>query len=230
MLANENNGNMREVYLDLAKNKELEDQINAAHLRQGGIVSEIRPGARGEWIVVITMPGEESIASGHLIGRRFGVYQPREPHSHMRRGRMIERMITLFPNYLFVHVWDVNKNLGRVLACTGVKRVLLLGDRPAIVPWALIDEIRAEENGKNPLRIAIDEVSGQSKSKKKRKKKRKNKKAFRKQAIEQAEVLAAKEEGHPNDVMATYSWGFTFAAMPEAERVSALHKALGLDA
>lgn len=243
MLADDKTGNMREVFLEASKIREIEDRVNQRDLRQGPFVAELSTDAEaeGKWIIAITFPGQEGIAFTHLVGRRFGVLRPLFHETSMRRGRLVESTRTLFPNYLFVYVYDEQRHIRRILNCTGVQRILHSGDRPAIVPWSVINGIRKEENKKNLLIIPDDdgEVAAFEErlakiaykaEKKRRKKKRKNKKAFRKQALHDAAVIAHQDEGHPNDVVACYSWGIQFGEMPEGERIGALHKALGLEA
>lgn len=224
MLANEK-GNMREAYLAYAEeNEERVRYVETQVAKQGGFGAEVVPEAEAQWLVVVTMPGEEGVASGHLIARGFGVYQPLYPKTYMRRGRKIQTMRPMFPNYLFVHVWGVEQHMRRILACTGVHHVLQLGDAPAIVPWRVINKIRETENKENPLAITLDDVVGQT-----RKRPRMNKKARRK-AMRDLGAAEATDRGL--DVVATYSWGFSRSrgTWDEAEAVASLHKALGIAA
>jgi transcriptional antiterminator RfaH len=74
----------------------------------------------------------------------YKVYQPllREPRrSH---GRKIIATPPLFPNYLFIWVvrgwWDARW-------AAGVRGLIMDGERPAVVPDAVISEIRGRERG-----------------------------------------------------------------------------------
>lgn len=233
MLANDK-GNLREVYLGTADERRLYEQCMNDRPSPHQLEAEITEGAQGAWIVVIAYPGQDGIASGHLIGRRFGVYQPRFPKSFMRRGRLVETMRPMFPNYLFVRVWDISRHIRRILACTGVQTVLHVGEKVAVVPWSEINEIRAAENAENPF--SVDDSDGavaafeERVRKEKQKRKRKNKKSKRHQEIKESEIIDSLG-GHPNDVVGSSSWGFKFGSdQTDEQRVSELHRALGLTA
>lgn len=106
---------------------------------------------KGFWLVADCFPGELNVASGHLIGRRFGVCQPLARIVEIRRGRKYEFARPLYRNYLFVYTFGLGGNVQRIRACTGVRDVLRHPDgSPAIVPWTEIDKLRVVENENNP--------------------------------------------------------------------------------
>jgi hypothetical protein len=227
MLANEK-GNMREAYLafragDEERLKFVDDQLQ----KQGGFSAEIVPETEGQWIVVVTHPGEDGVASAHMVARRFGIYQPRIPTVRISRGRKHESMRPMYPNYIFAYVWDIGRHARRILSCPGVARLLCKEDglTPVKVPWPVINLIREQENRENPLTIVLDDVIGRT-----RKRPRKNKKARRKEILLQGATLTVNESDL--DVVATYSWGFSKERgnWDDVQAVSALHKALGLAA
>jgi transcription antitermination factor NusG len=123
------------------------------------INAEARPGTTAAWYVVETLPSHERIAAGHLSGRRFGVYVPEVERTEMRAGRKIKAVRPMFPGYLFVFTWGIKDNAGKIMACPGVWRMMLIGDRFAVLPDEAIDVIRAEENKHRPLSITIESVS-----------------------------------------------------------------------
>lgn len=227
MLANEK-GNMRDAYLAFEReNDERVKYVQAELQKQGGFGAEIVPGTQAQWLIVVTMPGEEGVASGHLIARRFAVYQPRIPFVRIMRGRKVEGSRPMYPNYLFVHVWDVKRHARRILSCPGTHRLLTKEDglTPVVVPWDVINDIRATENRQNPLTLRMDEVTGKA-----RKRPRKNKKSLRKAILNaDATVLVNPAD---LDVVGVHSWGFSrsMGTWDEEQAVSALHKALGLAA
>ncbi len=97
------------------------------------------------WHVIVTEPNRETTAAGHLIGRGFGTYLPEYDEMVITRGRKRVLHQKMFPGYLFVFVWAIERQWRRMAACTGVARMLLNGDRPAIVPDTIINEIQVEE-------------------------------------------------------------------------------------
>lgn len=179
--------------------------------KTGPLDAEIVPGKEPRWFIVVTQPGHEGIAAGHLIGHRFGIYQPQEKTIIKVRGRPQPRTRNLFPTYLFVYVWDIEKHARRILCMPGVQRLLCAGDKPVAVPFHVIDHIRAEENALNPIDIPMDAVT-----KKKRKRRRRRGKDRTVQNVQE-------------EIVATYSKSY-WARLEEPERFDLLHKALGLPA
>jgi transcriptional antiterminator RfaH len=87
------------------------------------------------WSVCQTEPRREAVAAQYLADGGFEIYLPRIVER--------ERIVPLFPSYLFVRIVDrfhVIKNT------IGITRLLLAGDRPAPIPDRIIMEIRAREN------------------------------------------------------------------------------------
>lgn len=97
------------------------------------------------WHVIVTQPNRENTAAGHLMRRSFGVYLPEFDEVAVIRGRKRIRHQPLFPTYIFAFVWRIERQWHRISACTGVVRLLLSGDKPAVVPDRLIDAIQATE-------------------------------------------------------------------------------------
>ncbi|NEV80101.1 hypothetical protein DYI24_23990, partial [Rhodopseudomonas sp. BR0C11] len=132
------------------------------HAGHNGYSAEIVPNVKGAWYVVETMPGEERIAAAWLCARRFGVYLPEFEVTEIRRGRKVDAVRRMFPGYVFVFVWDIEAHFVRILACPGVRGVMMTqsapaacdvavyrvrgGLRPAAVPDEIIDRVRAVEN------------------------------------------------------------------------------------
>lgn len=222
MLANEK-GNMREAYLAFEKlNEERCRFVQSEYQKHGGFGAEIVPEGEARWLIAVTAPGEDRIALAHLIARRFAAYQPCWRETRISRGRKIERMRPMYPNYLFVHVWGIERHARRILSCPGVQRLLCKEDgiTPVSVSWEIINDIRAEENERNPLVLRLDLVRG----KKHRRKKRGRKDRRRTDG----------DIWHPHDfdVVAVRPWGFSrsLGTWDEEQAVSALHRALGLAA
>jgi transcriptional antiterminator RfaH len=97
------------------------------------------------WCCAQTAPQQESAAQHFLKLRGFESYCPRLRVARHRHGRKIELRPPLFVSYLFIRIvsgwWDARW-------CPYVSRVILNGTQPAIVPAAVIDEIRGrEKNG-----------------------------------------------------------------------------------
>jgi transcription antitermination factor NusG len=101
--------------------------------RNGGVGAKVS--RMSYWAVAQTQPRREAIAIRYLADAGIETYLPRIADRN--------RIVPLFPCYLFVRImdrWHPIKN------CIGITRVLLSGERPAILSDSVIMEIRAREN------------------------------------------------------------------------------------
>lgn len=175
--------------------------------------AEVFPEVTPHWHVVTVLPGRERTAAQDLSERGFGIYLPESEHTEIRRGRQVELTRLMLPGYVFVFVWDVDQHLDRIRACDGVRGMLLVNGQVAIVPDGLIDKVRRAENRERPLKICVEVI----------KKKRRWRKSHK--TIEEKQI-------GDNDIIAVHSWSPFIEALrreAEGERLSAFHKALGLD-
>jgi transcription antitermination factor NusG len=107
--------------------------------------AEIVPGVIPRWHILTTHPGQEGIAVGHLMDRRFGVYLPEYDRTETFRGCTRVRHLRMFPGYVFLFVWDVMLHWRRIRACTGVSAIMLDGGWPVVVPDRIVNDIQALE-------------------------------------------------------------------------------------
>lgn len=117
--------------------------------------AEIFPDVTPHWHVATVLPGKERTAADDLSDRCFGVYLPESENTEIRRGRKVDFKRLMVPGYVFVFVWDVDRHVDRIRACDGVRGLLFVNGRVAIVPDLLIDRIRAVENYYRPLKGLI---------------------------------------------------------------------------
>lgn len=114
--------------------------------------AEIFPDVRPHWHVITVLPGKERAAADDLSDRRFGVYLPESEHTEVRRGRRVDLRRLMIPGYVFVFVWDVDRHVDRIRSCDGVRGLLFINGRVAVLPDALINRLRARENAERPLK------------------------------------------------------------------------------
>lgn len=133
-------GNMAHVYKRVARNerrgikRRAEKAINQVVASTPKTDAEItKPAAiddapSGDWFMVQTFPGDDLRAMRWLSRRYFGVFRPmqQKTRDHLRYNTMEP----VFPGHLFVYVWEIDKMVGRVLACPGVVGILCMGGRP----------------------------------------------------------------------------------------------------
>lgn len=98
------------------------------------------------WFVVHAKPRQESVAQAQLERQGYRVYLPRLCRSRLSRSRWQQTIEPLFPRYLFVGLRVGCQPLGPVHSTRGVSSVLRFGDQFAVVPPALLDDIRSRAN------------------------------------------------------------------------------------
>jgi transcriptional antiterminator RfaH len=59
---------------------------------------------------------------------------------------LVDRVDSLFPNYLFLHANPMTDNLARVRSTRGVRNLVRFGLEPAEVPPEVIDELQARSD------------------------------------------------------------------------------------
>lgn len=126
--------------------------------------AEITP-EPARWHVIVTEPNREATAAGHLIGRGFGIYLPEYDEVVISRGRKRVLHQKMFPGYLFVFVWSIERQWRRMAACTGVSRLLRNGDQPAVVTDEQINEIQTKEFNRLVNDTPLVAVSGPKRKK-----------------------------------------------------------------
>lgn len=158
------------------------------------IIAHIRPGTKAGWYVVVVLPGHENVASGHLIGRRFGVFDPFGMVTVVMRGRKRTKHQRLLPGYLLVFAWDIEDQKDRIRNCPGVVDILKRPDGSAAdVPDVLVDYLQGKEIARSadvmdlarslgidpatPIPVVRAKAAKSKKDKKKRYKNKKQKKA-----------------------------------------------------
>lgn len=182
--------------------------------------AEVFPEVSPQWHVVTVLPGQERTAANKLSERRFGVYLPESEHTEIRRGRKVDLRRLLIPGYVFVFAWDVDRQVDRIRNCDGVRGLLFVNGRIAVIPDRIIDRVRARENFERPLKgitgitLASDTV-------------KKPKRCWRKSRKEE-NPLEAKD----NEIIGVHSYSPFLEEQRTAaagdEQVSAFHKALCL--
>lgn len=91
------------------------------------------------WFLVLTKPSNENTAKTHLERQGYHVYYPRLLHPALHRGRWIDRIVSLFPRYLFVRLDASSQSLAPVRSTQGVANIVRFGAEAAVVPARIID-------------------------------------------------------------------------------------------
>lgn len=98
-----------------------------------------------QWIVVQTHPRKEHVARENLERQRFSSYCPmlQSTTRHARCTRPALR--PLFPGYVFVCIDKQTPVWRPILSTTGVRAVVLSGERPGRLPAGFVETLKARE-------------------------------------------------------------------------------------
>lgn len=91
--------------------------------------------------MVFTKPSSEQLAVIHLARQGLETYLPRLQHRIRKGARWVERIVPLFPRYLFVRLEPARQSLAPVRSTRGVSHVVRFGDEAAVVPDVVIDTL-----------------------------------------------------------------------------------------
>jgi Transcription antiterminator len=98
------------------------------------------------WFLVLTKSRAEPTARKNLERQGYRVYYPRLQLPLAAHGPCAERIVALFPRYLFVQVRVEEQPLGPVQSTLGVASVVRFGGDPAVVPDHIVQELRRRED------------------------------------------------------------------------------------
>lgn len=85
------------------------------------------------WYVIHTKAAAEALAEANLERQGYEVYLPRLVQSVLSRQRRRERIVPLFPRYLFLRLKEGRQALGPVRSSVGVSGVVRFGSRYALI-------------------------------------------------------------------------------------------------
>jgi transcriptional antiterminator RfaH len=95
------------------------------------------------WYLIYTKPASEALALENLARQRYEIYLPRVVQSVRRGGRRHERVMALFPRYLFLRLREGQQALGPVASTVGVAGIVRFGSQYTIVPERVISDLQA---------------------------------------------------------------------------------------
>jgi transcriptional antiterminator RfaH len=110
------------------------------------------------WYLIHTKPSHEALAQANLERQGFGVYFPRALQSVQVRQGCRERIVPLFPRYLFLQVHASEQALAPVRSTVGVSGIVRFGSEYTVVPDRVVEELQARadrETGLHRLKSSI---------------------------------------------------------------------------
>lgn len=103
------------------------------------------------WYLIQSKPAAESVAQANLERQGYGVYFPRLYARRRWRASWCNRVVALFPRYLFVQLDQTRQSLSPVRSTVGVADVVRFGASPALVSDKVIHELRSREDPETGL-------------------------------------------------------------------------------
>lgn len=176
----------------------------------GPYAAEIVPGCQPQWHALTTAPVAETRAAKHLVERGFGVYIPSFERSWISKGVVRRMRVPLFPGHVFLFVWDVLRHWRRIKSCAGVTSILAIDERPVVLTDEAIDRMQAIES----RAVELPPVW--------------RKRARRRRRGNEGPSADESVEGFVSTTSTKSYWTAGIEKLPDAARVSLLHKALGL--
>lgn len=95
------------------------------------------------WYLIYTKPSGELLACDNLSRQGYCVYLPRLLQPERRRGRWSYRVSPLFSRYLFLQLEEGSQSFAPVRSTLGVASVVRFGQRYAVVPDRIVQDLRS---------------------------------------------------------------------------------------
>lgn len=93
------------------------------------------------WYLIHTKPLSEGLAQANLERQGYEVYLPRAIQGVRYKGRWQDRIVALFPRYLFLRLSEGLQSLGPVRFTMGVASVVRFGSKYTTVPDQVICDL-----------------------------------------------------------------------------------------
>ncbi|SEG57576.1 transcription/translation regulatory transformer protein RfaH [Marinobacterium lutimaris] len=106
------------------------------------------------WYVVQAKPGQTARAQQELENQGFDLFVPWISIEKIKRGKRVTEEEPLFPGYLFIWLSEMDSNWRPIRSTRGVARVITFGNKPAVVPGAVIEALRSKlRSDKEPEQV-----------------------------------------------------------------------------
>lgn len=115
------------------------------------------------WFLLTSKPHKDDLAQNNLERQGYEVYRPLAKRLHRNRGKMVTRIESLFPRYMFIHLdgdinGGINDNWGPIRSTLGVSSFVRFGavNLPTPVPDILITTLKVQEDILGERAIDLD--------------------------------------------------------------------------
>jgi transcriptional antiterminator RfaH len=103
------------------------------------------------WYLIYTKPARERVAELNLLRQGYQVYYPRLLRPARLRGRWVERVISLFPRYLFIRLDAGVQSMGPLRSTVGVANIVRFGRDYSVVADAIVENLRIRADSETGL-------------------------------------------------------------------------------
>lgn len=103
------------------------------------------------WYLVYAKPRQERIALEHLNRQGYEAYLPLL--RTRRHGREINKLVPMFPRYLFVNLTPEKDNFSPIRSTFGVSQLVRFGRDYAILPDDFIASLRGQSDEKGSIEV-----------------------------------------------------------------------------
>ncbi|MEB4589696.1 transcription/translation regulatory transformer protein RfaH [Candidatus Thiothrix sp. Deng01] len=98
------------------------------------------------WFLLTSKPHKDEVADMHLRNQGYEIYRPLAKRLRPQRGKIVTRIESLFPRYMFIHLDNgINDNWAPIRSTKGINGFVRFGNDPAQVPDELIMGLKAQE-------------------------------------------------------------------------------------
>lgn len=98
------------------------------------------------WWLVKTRTHQDEKAELNLNKQDYITYRPQAKRLRKFRGKMKERIESLFPGYIFIQLDLSSDDWAPIRSTYGVSHLVSFGKKPALVPDKLIEEIKEKQD------------------------------------------------------------------------------------
>jgi transcriptional antiterminator RfaH len=105
-------------------------------------VSDLEILRQSRWYLIHAKRAREALARSNLERQGYEIYFPRLVLPNAGRDRRCDRIVPLFPGYLFLRLNEGKQCLGPVRSSVGVNGVVRFGSRYAVVPETVIRNLQ----------------------------------------------------------------------------------------
>lgn len=128
--------------------------------RSGQTMNVAKPPLESRWHLAQFKPNCARIAKRNLARQGFETFLPLESRTRVLRGKFVDEIRPFFPGYIFVGTEGAADPMHAIHSTYGISQLVCFGNRPALVPQALLENLMARCDDNCLMRQDLDLESG----------------------------------------------------------------------